>query len=87
MGADNYYKDGGWNVYCDFCGRKRKNSDVEKTWNGFYACKHHKEKRNPQDFQVSATDNQTVPFSRPNNVPSPGPATTYTLYGWGNEQN
>lgn len=64
MGRSDYYADGQYNVYCDLCGRKAKSSEVEKTWDNHYVCRHHKEVRNPQDFIRGIRDNQTVPFVR-----------------------
>jgi len=65
MAISSYYADGQWNFICDICGAAPKSSDGRKTWNGFYVCSHHKEKRNPQDFLRGVKDDQTVPWSRP----------------------
>ena len=75
MGDANYYSSGNWNFYCQLCGKKNKSQNSMKTWDGFRVCKHHKEVRNPQDFQVPIVDNQTVPWSVPDNSNSnpPGP--------------
>lgn len=38
MGQADYYKHGGWNVICDRCGFKRKNSDMRMEWDGLFVC-------------------------------------------------
>jgi hypothetical protein len=65
MGIADYFKRGEWNFHCDLCGRKRKSGDGVKTWNGLWACREHKEQRNPQDFVRGVKDDQSVPWSRP----------------------
>lgn len=62
---DSYYKEGSWNLSCDWCGEKIKASDARKTWDGFYVCPEHWEPRQPLDFLKGIKDNQNVPFSRP----------------------
>jgi len=64
-GRADFFKSGSWNATCDLCGAKEKADRMELTWNGLYTCKHHKERRNPQDFLRGVKDNQTVPWSRP----------------------
>lgn len=39
------------------------------TWQGYYVCKHHKERRNEQDFLRGIADNQSVPWTRPYEPP------------------
>jgi hypothetical protein len=68
MGDSTYYADGQWNVTCDLCAKKIKSSHAVKTWDNFYVCRHHKEVRNPQDYLRGVKDNQSVPFSRPENT-------------------
>lgn len=65
MGRADYYADGQWNFFCDFCGAKQKSGRAMKTWNGFYVCKHHREVRNPQDFLRGVRENQSLPWTRP----------------------
>jgi len=62
----DYYAKGEWNFYCDICGAKNKSSRAQKTWDNHYVCVHHKEVRNPQDFLRGVKDDQSVPWSRPN---------------------
>lgn len=64
-GKADYYADGQWNFYCDFCGAKNKSLDSMKTWSNYRVCQHHKEVRNPQDFVRGVKDNQSVPWTRP----------------------
>lgn len=65
MGDSTYLLEGGWNVTCDLCGKKIKNTDAVKSWDNFYNCRHHKEVRNPQDYLRGVRDNPSVPFTRP----------------------
>lgn len=69
MGRADYFADGQWNFFCDFCGAKQKSGKAMKTWNGFYVCKHHKEVRNPQDFLRGIRENQSLPWTRPEKLP------------------
>lgn len=64
-GKADFFADGQWNFYCDFCGAKTKSSDGMRTWNNFYVCKHHKELRNPQDFIRGVRENMSLPWTRP----------------------
>ena len=80
MGSADYYASGQWNFYCDLCGRKQKSGNAMKTWDGFYVCKSHKEKRNPQDFIKGVLDDQSIPWSRTNSgFDSDVPSTTNRL--------
>jgi hypothetical protein len=45
-----YFKSGAWNVICDVCGNKFKNTDVKKRWDGFIVCKDDFEHRHVADF-------------------------------------
>jgi hypothetical protein len=65
MAAD-YFAPGQWNFYCDLCGKKAKSGTARKTWEGHYVCASHKEVRNPQDFVRGVKDDQSTPWSRPN---------------------
>lgn len=65
MAKNLFYAAGQWNFICDFCGRQNKSSDGELTWNGFYVCKSHKERRNPQDLLKGVKENLTLPWTRP----------------------
>lgn len=64
-GKADFWADGQWNFYCDLCGAKSKSGTGVKTWDNFYVCRHHKERRNPQDFLCGVVDHQSVPWTRP----------------------
>ncbi len=66
----SHFKQGEWNFACDLCGKIAKSGTAERTWNGHYVCKHHKESRNPQDFMRGVADVQAVPWTRPTAVSS-----------------
>ena len=70
MGASDYFADGQWNFFCDLCGAKRKSGQGVRTWDNFYVCRHHKERRNPQDFVRGIKDDQTTPWNRVEGVDS-----------------
>jgi hypothetical protein len=65
MGRADYLLLGDWNVVCYQCGFKRKASQMEKNWQGYYVCPEHNEPRQTQDFVRAMPDNQTVPWSQP----------------------
>jgi len=71
------FKSGQWNVICDRCGFKRKSNDVREEWTGLMVCEECWEPRHPQDFIRSIPDDQTVPFTRPDDS-SIDDADTYT---------
>lgn len=56
---------GEWNFTCDLCGGDFKSSTAEKTWDGYYVCQGHKERRNPQDFVRGVSGEKPLPWSRP----------------------
>lgn len=58
---EDEYVPGAWNAICDRCGRKRKSTEMRKTWQGYYVCyPEHYEERHPQDF-VRARVEKTAP--------------------------
>jgi hypothetical protein len=65
LGKSDYYASGKFNVLCDYCGFKYKNTEVRHTWDGFYACRKCWEPRQPQDYVRGVVDDQSVPWSRP----------------------
>ena len=65
MGIADYYANGQWNAYCDFCGKKQKSSAMVKTWENRYVCRSHKEVRNPQDFLRAVPERQQLPWTNP----------------------
>lgn len=46
----NYFKSGAYNVICDVCGRKFKNFELRKRWDGFMVCEADFEYRHIADF-------------------------------------
>jgi len=60
-----YYKSGDWNAICDRCGRKYKASQLKKTWDNLYMCSKHYEERHIADFFRGRSDDQSVPWNRP----------------------
>jgi hypothetical protein len=83
----SYYKPGGWNCICDLTGKKLKNDEVRKTWDGFYVRVQSWEPRNPLDFVRGVRDNIAVPFTRPGQATAINPTTqTYTCKASDNGQ-
>lgn len=60
-----YYVEGSWNATCDCCGRGFKFGDLQKRWDGAWACSACWEPRHPQDFVRGVKDNPSVPIARP----------------------
>lgn len=56
---------GSWNVICDVCGFKFKAYQLRKRWDGKMVCKDDWEIRHPQDLIKIPKDDQSVPWSRP----------------------
>lgn len=65
MGHADFHKKGDWNALCDVCGFKYKASELKKTWDGYYVCPQDFELRHPQELIRSKTDDQSVPWTRP----------------------
>lgn len=72
MGRADFLRLGDYNATCYQCGFKRKASQMEKNWQGYYVCPEHNEPRQTQDFVRGIPDHQTVPWAQPM------PATVYT---------
>lgn len=56
---------GSWNAICDRCGFKYKSFQLRKEWTGLMVCKNCWEPRHPQDLIKIPKDDQSVPWSRP----------------------
>ena len=56
-----------YNVLCDRCGWKFKNTEVRKDWQNYYVCKTCYEPRHPSDFYTTVNDVHILPFTRPDN--------------------
>ena len=63
-----YWKNGDWNGLCDVCGKKFKSSQLRERWDGLRVCKKDYEQRHPSDFVRGRPDNQSVPWTRPENT-------------------
>jgi len=59
------YSSGDWNAICDVCGRRYKDTDLRKRWDGLIVCPQDYEERQPQDFVRARADQMAVPWSRP----------------------
>ena len=64
MSFRSRWDNGGWNVICDQCGRKFKDSDLQLRWDGLMVCSRDWEPRQPQDFVHGVADKQAPPYSR-----------------------
>lgn len=58
------WSDGSWNVICDQCGRKFKESQLQLRWDGLMVCQGDWEPRQPQDFVHGVADKQAPPWVR-----------------------
>lgn len=58
------WDNGGWNVICDSCGRKFKDSDLQLRWDGLMVCSSDWEVRQPQDFVHGVADIQAPVWVR-----------------------
>jgi hypothetical protein len=71
MGKADKYLKGDWNVICDYCGDKRKQSTCRLTWDNYLVCSDKCwEPRQPQDFVRGKVDKQRTPphLTRPDDV-------------------
>lgn len=59
------FRGGDWKVICDVSGRTIKASQSRKRWDNAIVAKEHWEPRHPQDYVRGVQDEQSVPFSRP----------------------
>jgi len=59
-----YIKGEFWRI-CDRCGKRFRQSETYKTWDGLWVCKDDYEERHPQDFVKGIADKQSVPEPRP----------------------
>jgi hypothetical protein len=62
-----WWVSGEWNAICDQCGRKFKNTQLRKRWDGYMVCAEDFETRHPQEFIRTVKDNHPLPWTRPNN--------------------
>jgi len=59
------YKPGQWRMICDVCGFEYMNVDMKERWDGAWVCHKDFETRHPQEFGRTVIDEQSVPYSRP----------------------
>lgn len=75
---------GAWNAICDRCGRKRKSTELRRTWQGYYVCQAHFEERHPQDFVRARVERDLPEWTRPPTdqepTPPPPPAVAPTAF-------
>ena len=64
MGKADFLRVGNYNMICDKCGFKFKNTDIRVQWDGLQVCKGCWEVRQPQDFVRGVKDSQQVPIAR-----------------------
>jgi len=55
----------GWKAICDRCGFEFYSFELKKEWQGLMVCHSCWEPRHPQDFVRAVSDEQAVPWSRP----------------------
>lgn len=79
------WESGKWNVVCDRCGFKFKNTDLRDEWTGYKVCSECWDPRHPQDFVRAKPDNKPLPWTRPepNDV---SVAPTYISTSVGNQE-
>ena len=58
------YDKGDWLTICDVCGRKFKDTNLKKRWDGLMCCDEDWEIRQPQDFVRGQKDTQIAPWLR-----------------------
>ena len=74
MGRADFLNLGDHNAQCFRCGFKRKAGELRKQWQGYWVCPEHWEPRQPQDFVKGVKDDQSVPWSQPDNWNFVGPS-------------
>jgi hypothetical protein len=65
MSYKSNWSNGGWLTICDACGRKFKESELRKRWDGLMVCRNDWEVRQPQDYVRGVADIQAPPYVRP----------------------
>ena len=68
----NTYIHGDWNALCDICGFKFKASDLKKNSDGYMVCKEDWEPEHPSDTFKAPTEDQSVPWTRPEGTDAGG---------------
>lgn len=65
MGRADYYLPGGWNMICQVCGFKYKNTEMKLRWDNVWCCPEDWEIRQPQDFVRGIKDQMAIPYAVP----------------------
>jgi hypothetical protein len=74
MGS-NYFESGLWNVVCDRCGSKLKNTEVKlEPRTGEMVCEKCWEPWHPQEITRPIPESQKLPFTRPEGTDTTSPA-------------
>ena len=60
-----WFRSGKWNVICDVCGFKFKESSLRKRWDGLMVCERDWEQRHPQELLRPVPDQVKLPWTRP----------------------
>lgn len=60
-----WFKSGSFNVICDVCGFKFKQSEVKERWDGLMVCPDDWEIRHPQELIRPIQDQNKLPWTRP----------------------
>ncbi len=61
---NNRLEMGKWNVLCDVCGFKFKNTDLKDRWDGKKVCEKDFETRHTMDLYKARTESVGVPWTR-----------------------
>lgn len=69
MGRADFYLPGGWNMVCQVCGFKYKNTEMKLRWDNVWCCPEDWELRQPQDFVRGVKDQMAIPYSNPEPPP------------------
>lgn len=65
MGRADFWQRGSWNMICQVCGFKYKNTDMKLRWDNIWCCPEDWEVRQPQDFVRGIKDQMSVPYAVP----------------------
>lgn len=60
-----WFRSGKYNVICDVCGFKFKETDLRKRWDGLMVCERDWEQRHPQELLRPVPDQVKLPWTRP----------------------
>lgn len=86
MGRATGFILGDWNAICDVCGFLYKASQMKERWDGLMVCSLDWELRHPQDMLRVPPEDQSVPWSRPEQ-PDSFITVTYVASNVGTQDN